>query len=87
MPSARKHRHIRTASAQSAVVDTFMDYYVAWRQRAGELDVVYRRWSHAATTVDRRSAFDAFTRAPDAEERAARSFGEFAAHTAWELSA
>jgi hypothetical protein len=87
MPSARKHRLRATRSDKATVVDAFMDQYVAWRERAGELDVTYRRWREAETAADRRRTFAAFSHALDDEERAARSFGDFATDTARMLSA
>jgi hypothetical protein len=87
MRSTRKHRVRAEASGKSAVVDAFMDLYVEWRQQVYELDVVYRRWDHAATAEERRTAFGAYSRALDAEERAALRFGEFSSYAARTLSA
>ena len=87
MPSARNPVVPGGVAGESAVVDAFMDLYVAWRESSYEVDVVYRRWGHAASATDRRSAFAAFSRALDDEEEAARRFGEFASYAMRMLSA
>ena len=87
MRSARRHRVRATGAGESAVVDAFIDLYVAWRECSGELDVLYRRWSHAASAEERRRAFEDFSQALDDEEGAALRFGEFAGYAAQTLSA
>lgn len=87
MRSARKPYARATASGESAVIDTFIDLYVAWRECSGELDVVYRQWGQAGTAADRRSAFAAFSRALDDEEGAALRLAQFANYAARTLSA
>lgn len=87
MRSARKPRARATLPGRSAVVDSFMDRYITWREHSGELDAAYRRWGSAVTAADRSSAFAAFSRALDDEEIAARRFGEIAIHAVRALSA
>lgn len=86
MRSTRKQRVRATAPGESAVIDTFMDLYVAWRERAGDVDVAYRRWGLAGSAAERRTAFAAFARALEDEDGAARSFREFASYAVLMLS-
>lgn len=87
MRSARRQRARRAPSGQSVVVDRFMDLYLAWRESAGDVETIYSRWSRATSPADRRSAFEAFSRALAQEEGAALQFGQFAGYAARTLSA
>jgi len=60
-------------------VDTFMDLYVGWRERARAVHVSSERWDRAADADERADAFAGFSSALEEEGRAARRFGEFLA--------
>jgi hypothetical protein len=58
---------VETKPADSVLIDTLMDGYIAWREAAAGVQMSYERW-RVAGPGERASAFEVYDAALDREE-------------------